>query len=69
MTPERFALLPADRMNPLWITLSRHLSERLDILRRQNDASLAPEQTERLRGRIAQIKDILALADERPPVT
>jgi len=66
---ERFQLQPAERMSPLWLSLARHLQERLNVLRQQNDTSLAPEKTENVRGRIAQIKEILALADDKPPVT
>lgn len=66
---ERFQLHPAERNSPLWLSLARHLQERLSVLRQQNDASLSPEQTEKVRGRIAQIKEILSLADDKPPVT
>ena len=68
MNQERFKLLPADRMNPLWLALSRHMNERLAGLRQQNDASLPLEQTEKVRGRIAQIKELLALAEDKPPI-
>ena len=35
-----------------------------------NDTSLPPERTEHIRGRIAQLKALLALADEpKPPPT
>ena len=68
MTPERFKLLPADRMNPLWLALSRHMNERLAGLRQQNDASLPIEATQQVRGRIAQIKELLALAEDKPPI-
>lgn len=69
MSQDRFKLLPADRMNPLWVTLAKHLNERLSVLRQQNDASLPPEATEKVRGRIAQIKDILRLAEDDPTVS
>ena len=69
MNNERFSLIAADRMNPLWVTLSRQLQERLLVLRQSNDASLPPEATEKVRGRIAQIKEILSWAEDRPPVT
>lgn len=69
MTQDRFTLTLADRTHPLWLALSKHLIERRESLRRQNDASLPPEATEKLRGRIAQITELLSLAEDRPPVT
>lgn len=64
MTPDRFKLEPHDRMNPLWLRLEKHMRHRLGELRATNDASVPPERTENLRGRIAQLKELLALADE-----
>lgn len=55
-------------MNPLWLALSRHMNERLAGLRQQNDASLPMEATQQVRGRIAQIKELLALAEDKPPI-
>ena len=46
-----------------WKTLEQDLQERLQILRQKNDHSLPLEKTERLRGAIAEIKRILAIAD------
>ena len=64
MAAERFKLHPQDRTNPLWMRLEAHLQQTLAELRVLNDASLPPERTENTRGRIAQIKALLALADE-----
>lgn len=50
----------------LWLRLEAHLSEQLDVLRRKNDGLLSHEDTQRLRGRIAQIKEILALSEAEP---
>ena len=36
-------------------------------LRARNDAHLAPERTADIRGRIAQLKELLALANEPKP--
>jgi len=70
MTPERFKLAPQDRTNPLWIKLERHMQQVLAELRLMNDSTLPMERTEKLRGRIAQLKELLALADEpKPPQT
>lgn len=50
-----------DLQSALWLRLRAHLSERMEVYRRQNDGALTPEETTRLRGRIAQLKEILAL--------
>ena len=63
-----FTLTPADKASPLWRALEAHYTERLQSLRMQNDASLLPERTERIRGQIFECKAFLGLADERPPV-
>ena len=64
---KRFALLAVDRRSALWIALSDHMIDRLNVLRQQNDSHLPIEQTERLRGRIAQLKELLALGEIRSP--
>jgi hypothetical protein len=70
MTPERFRLAPHERTSPLWLNLERHMQQALAELRAMNDTSVSPERTEHLRGRIAQLKALLALADEpKPPPT
>ena len=67
--PKPFRLAAHDKTNPLWVALSAHLASEIDTLRRQNDASLPPERTENIRGRIAGIKAILALSDDQPAQT
>lgn len=53
-----------ERDHALWKKFEEILNYRLDIYRRQNDAQLDERQTERLRGRIAELKDLLALGRE-----
>ena len=69
MTAERFTLAPHERTSPLWKSLERHMQQTLTDLRLMNDTSQPPERTEKLRGRIEQLKALLALADEprQPP--
>ena len=43
------------------------MRDQLADLRQMNDAPMTPERTADLRGRIAQLKELLALAD--PPRT
>lgn len=57
-------LEPHEMQSALWQRLHAHMTERLDGLRRSNDGDLPMEETQRLRGRIAQLKEILALARE-----
>jgi hypothetical protein len=44
-----------------WQKVSEHLENRLEILRLKNESSLPQEQTEKLRGRIAEIKRLLSI--------
>jgi hypothetical protein len=67
MTPDKFRLLPHERTSPLWKSLERHMQERIAELRVCNDATLSPERTEKLRGRIEQLKELLALGNEPKP--
>ena len=70
MIHDRFKLEPQERTNPLWVRLERHMQQTLAELRALNDTSLPPERTEKIRGRIEQLKALLALADEpKPPPT
>jgi hypothetical protein len=66
---EKLRLAPHERANPLWVSLERHMRKSLAELRALNDTSLPPDRTEHIRGRIAQLKALLALADEpqQPP--
>lgn len=50
----------------LWLRLQAHLTAQLVTLRQKNDGALSHEDTTRLRGRIAQLKEILALSQTEP---
>jgi len=50
----------------LWQKLESHLSGRLADLRTANDGDLDPIQTSRLRGRIVELKALLALSKDEP---
>ena len=58
----------ADRDSPVWRWLIAHLEERIDVLRRQNDNDLTPEQTSKLRGQILELARLLRLDKDRPIV-
>ena len=53
----------ADRESPTWLKLKAHLETKLQSLREKNDHPQDAEQTARLRGRIAEVKECVALGD------
>lgn len=60
------SLTPQDFQSQTWLKLKEYYSARLEQAREDNDNStLTPDQTARLRGRIFEIKEFLAL--ETPP--
>lgn len=67
MTPAKFKLADSDVISTTWAKLAKHLEERIDLLRRQNDGPLDAAQTENLRGRIAELKALLRTAEKDPP--
>ena len=62
----KLRLKPQERTDRLWSLIEEELKGELETLRRKNDADLSAEQTAKIRGRIAQIKDVLAIASEAP---
>lgn len=50
-----------------WLRVKAHLERRLALMRAKNDASMGIEKTERLRGRIQEIKNLMALDKPTPP--
>ena len=56
------------RRSALWAVLKQHYEERLDMLRRQNDGKFGEAETARLRGRIAEVKELLNLGKDKPKV-
>jgi hypothetical protein len=66
MTP--FKLTEQEAASPMWARMKAHFDSRLAELRAQNDSSKPQEQTERLRGRIAETKYFLALDTPAPEV-
>ena len=63
--PTEIVLSERERIDPLWLRLRERLQARLDLYRRQNDNDLTPEQTAMLRGRIRELKYLIA-AGESP---
>jgi hypothetical protein len=58
-----------DRQSAVWLRLRAHYEARLLLLRSSNDGNLSAEQTAKIRGRIAEVKALLALEKDTPVVT
>jgi hypothetical protein len=54
-------LTKEDFATPTWLRLKEHCEARIAELRLSNDKSLGVDETARLRGRIAEVKSLLAL--------
>jgi hypothetical protein len=61
-------LEPGDRANPLWPRIERHLQQRLVNLRAQLEGPKDIDETNRLRGRIAEVKALLDCAKDKPVI-
>jgi hypothetical protein len=59
-------LTPIEAQSAAWLRLRDYMNERLHALRCQNDGDLTMEQTIKLRGRAAQLKELLALGQPGP---
>jgi len=59
-----FKLTQGERMSGTWQRLSKELEKMRESLRRRNDDNLGEADTARLRGRIAQINDILRYGED-----
>ena len=65
--PDQFMLSDGERHHPLWLRLSAHLKQKLEIARAQNDNPKLPEsETAALRGQISTLKSLIALGDTPP---
>ena len=61
-TPEpRLELLNSDQISPTWMKLKLHIEKRIEQLRKENDGDRTELETSKLRGRIAELKALLAL--------
>ena len=57
----RQLMIEIDFRSQSWLAICNWANDRLDALRRRNDGDLTMEQTIKVRGSIAILKDILAL--------
>lgn len=63
---DRIELSDGDKSSAAWGKVSAYLTKRLDDLRIANDRDMTPDETAKQRGRIAEVKAMQALADDRP---
>lgn len=67
MTDPEFKLTESEIHSATWKRISEHFQARLDAHRKDNDGNLTHEQTTKLRGRIAEIKVLLGIAERDLP--
>lgn len=67
--PVRLILDHADKQSSLWLKLAEHITERIGRLQRELEGPLAPEETANRRGRIAELRALLALEKDPPPLS
>lgn len=63
---ENIALTDADLQSAAWIKIKAKCEARIKSLRRQNDGDKDPIETAKIRGRIAEVKKLLAMENPSP---
>lgn len=61
-------LTTSERDTDLWRKISAELDARLKQLRAENDKSMSEAETEKLRGRIAEVKNFISMGVEKPVI-
>jgi hypothetical protein len=64
--PKRLVLNHEERVSSVWKKLTSHLEQRLQSLRSQIEKDLDVVETAKARGRIAEIRAVLRLAEDPP---
>lgn len=64
-----FELYAEDKISSTWNRLQGYLTNRLYELRMQNDRPMDDKDTANLRGRIAEIKSLLSLGEDKPDIS
>lgn len=59
-------LTEADKRSELWLALMTRMESRIEALRRENEGDLNEAQTANKRGRIAELRAMLALHKDQP---
>lgn len=63
---DRIELSDAEKCSAAWGKVQAYLEKRLTELRIANDRDMTEQETAKQRGRIAEVRAMLALADDRP---
>ena len=66
MSEDRVVFTPQEKQSAAWIKLQKYLEQRLALLRAQNDMDKTEGDTARLRGRIYEVKSLMALNADEP---
>lgn len=61
---EKIKLTHEEKSSKLWKKIRQHVTERISLLRNQNDADSNEIDTAKIRGRIAEAKGLLELEKE-----
>jgi len=61
-------IIEIERSGAVWMKLKAHYELRLAHLRLKNEGNLTPEQTQRIRGQIEEVKALLSLGTDRPVI-
>lgn len=61
-------LTDLERKSAVWLKLKAHLEARLVTQRTKNDGDLSTDLTAKTRGRIAEIKELIALGEPQQKI-
>lgn len=66
INPSAWRPSSTERASSAWQQVFNHLSDRLANLRKENDNDLSEVNTAKLRGKIQEVKRLMALNDDLP---
>ena len=61
-----YPITKGEKLAPAWMKLMARTRQRLEMLRSQNDGDQSADDTAKLRGRIAELKAVLAMDNDNP---
>jgi len=63
-----FSITEIEQLSPVWVRLTKHYEDRLEMLRKKLERPQSEIDTALLRGQIAEIKAFFALTAELPKI-
>ncbi len=63
---DRILLTESEKCGAVWCKVQEFLEQRLEMLRKENDADTDERATARRRGAINEVKTLMALGREKP---